>query len=535
MALAYALHTIEDQAMARLTNYGEYLEKYPPTHEVQIFEKSAWSCAHGVDRWWRDCGCSSGQHPGWNQAWRTPLREAFDWLRDTLAPAFEQKLAQMVHDPWEARNDYVRIILDGSPHTWEDFLSRHATASPAEVDRTLLIKLLELQRNALLMYTSCGWFFDEISGIETVQVIQYAGRALQLASELFDDTVEARFLEQLARAPSNIREHGDGRQIFEKFVRPAMVDLDKVGAHYAMSSMFEDYTDKSSIYCYAVERLAYRYQEVGRTRLALGRVRVTSETTHETEMLCFGVLHWGDHNISGCLRRCSPEEPSFEFTQEVFEIFTRGEFPVALSRLESYFGASTYNLRNLFRDEQRKILTTILESTLADVEGLYRQIYDINAPLLRFLKDIRIPAPAAIMAAAQYVINADLKRYFEADELDLGAVRELLESADMKAVPLDAAELEMAIRRRLEQTADAFRRTPHDLMLLRRFEAMVSLVQAFPFEINLRKIQNIFYEVLQHVHPEYRRKVQKRPPKKAQEWLRLFSSLGDKLAVRIPE
>jgi Domain of unknown function (DUF3536) len=456
-------------------------------------------------------------------------------LRDTLAPAFEQKLGQIVRDPWEARNDYIRIILDGSPHTWEDFLSRHAHISSADVDKTLLIKLLELQRHALLMYTSCGWFFDEISGIETVQVIQYAGRALQLANELFGNTAETRFLELLARAPSNIREHGDGRQIFEKFVHPAMVDLNKVGAHYAMSSMFEDYTDKSSIYCYAVERLAYRYQEVGRTKLALGRVRVTSEITHETETLCFGVLYWGDHNISGCLRSCTQEEPSPEFTQDVFDTFMRTDFPAAFSRLESYFGASTYSLRNMFRDEQRKILTTILESTLADAEALYRQIYDTNAPLLRFLKDIRIPAPAAIMAAAQYVINADLKRSFEADELDLDVVRELLENADMKAVPLDAATLEMTIRRRLEQTADAFRRMPDDVALLQRFEAMASLVQAFPFEINLRKIQNIFYEVLQRVYPEYQRKVQKRPLKKAQEWLRLFASLGDSLAVRIPE
>jgi len=535
MALAYALHTIESQELARLTNYGEYLEKYPPSHEVEIYEKSSWSCAHGVDRWWRDCGCSSGQHPGWNQAWRTPLREAFDWLRDTLAPAFEEKLGKIFHDPWEARNDYVRIILDRSPHTWNDYLNRHAAVSPEAIDRSQVVKLLELQRHALLMYTSCGWFFDEISGIETVQVIQYAGRALQLAHELFEDAIESRFLELLARAPSNIGGHKDGRRIFEKFVQPAMVNLDKVGAHYAISSMFEDYPDKISIYCYAVARQAYRYQEVGRTKLAVGRLRVTSEITDETQTLCFGVMHWGDHNISGCLRSCTQEEPSPEFTQDVFETFLRADFPATLFRLENYFGASGYSLRNLFRDEQRKILTTILESTLADAEGLYRQIYDTNAPLLRFLTDIRIPAPGAIMAAAQYILNASLKRSFEAEEIDLEVVRELLENADMKAVPLDATALEMTIRRRLEQTADAFRQTPHDLPLLQRFEAMVSLAQAFPFDINFRKIQNIFYELLQRVYPEYQRKVQKRPLKKAREWLRLFSSLGDKLVVRIPE
>jgi hypothetical protein len=174
MALAYALHYIESNQVARLTNYGEYLEKHPPTQEVQIHEKSAWSCAHGVARWMADCGCNSGGHGGWNQTWRRPLREALDWLRDELAPRFEEMAGQSLRDPWQARNEYISVILDRSPDNVARFMSEHGSRDLPQDDQVRVLKLMELQRHAMLMYTSCGWLFDELSGIETVQVIQYA-------------------------------------------------------------------------------------------------------------------------------------------------------------------------------------------------------------------------------------------------------------------------------------------------------------------------------------------------------------------------
>ena len=184
MALTYALQYIESQKLARLTNYGEYLEKHTPIFEVEILENTSWSCAHGVARWTADCGCNSGGHPGWNQAWRAPLREALDWLRDTLAPLFEEKAGDLLKDPWAARDDYIRVILDRTPENMDNFLRRHAAVELSDQEKVTVLKLLGVQRCALLMYTSCGWFFDELSGIETVQVIHYASRAISLMEEL---------------------------------------------------------------------------------------------------------------------------------------------------------------------------------------------------------------------------------------------------------------------------------------------------------------------------------------------------------------
>jgi alpha-amylase/alpha-mannosidase (GH57 family) len=209
MALAYALDRIESDAAIQLTNYAEFLENFPPTHEVQIIENTSWSCAHGVERWRSDCGCNSGR-AGWNQAWRGPLREALDYLRNCVAEVFESQGGALLRDPWAARDDYIDVILDRSPDSLWRFFEKHSRKELQPVETTDALKLLEMQRHAMLMYTSCGWFFDEVSGIETLQVLQYAGRVIQLARETGNLDLEPRFLERLAAAQSNVPEFGDG-------------------------------------------------------------------------------------------------------------------------------------------------------------------------------------------------------------------------------------------------------------------------------------------------------------------------------------
>jgi len=531
MALAYALHMIESQEVARLTNYGEYLEKHPPTHEVEIFENSSWSCVHGIERWRADCGCNSGGHPGWNQGWRAPLREALDWLRDSLAPAFEAGAGRLLKDPWRARDEYIQVILNRSPETVNRFFDTQAKQPLSDEEKITAIKLLEMQRHLMLMYTSCGWFFDELSGIETVQVIQYAGRALQLSGEVSGESVEAGFMERLEKAKSNIREHRDGRRIFERFVEPAAVDLAKVGAHYAMSSLFEDYEEQADISCFRADQEVYEHAEAGKVKVAVGRVKVASEITGEEERLCFGVLHWGDHNLSGCVRECSGEEPGEAAVGEILDTFGRGAFPETLQLLEKHLGASTYSLGSLFRDEQRKILDTILESTLSDTVSVYRRIYEPHAPLLRFLHHFDIPAPGAIQTAAEYALSASMKEAFQEEVLSRDTIEAILNSAELEGVALDTPDLEMAARRRTERTAEALAARPENLPLLEEFEAVVSLIKALPFEVNLRKVQDIYYHLSQHVYPGLREKAGKE--KEAQDWVKVFESLGEKLMVRV--
>ncbi len=531
MALAYALHTIEEAPAVTLTIYGEFLERHPPTHEVELFTPTAWSCVHGVGRWYRDCSCNTG-HAGWNQEWRTPLRDALDWLRDALAPRFEEKAGRLLEDPWAARDDYIRVVLDRSLESQAAFFTRHARQDLAPEDRVAALELLELQRHAMLMYTSCGWFFDELSGIETVQVIQYAGRALQLAERVLGaDDLEAGFLERLSAAKSNLPEHGDGQRIYEKFVRPAMVDLKSVAAHYAISSLFESYADKDRIYCYAVDREDAMRAHAGRRRLLVGRARITSEITGETANLSYGVLHFGDHNIQAGVREYRGTEAYDSLVQEASEAFVTGDLPATVRVLDHHFAGVTSSLRSLFRDEQRKVIGLILETTLADAESTMRQIYEHHAPILRFLAELGTPAPRALHNAAEFALNSSIGRALAEEEPDLDHIRSLLSAAELERVALDTAGLGYAMTRTLERLMESFARTPEKLALLQRIQGLVRIAVSTNLDSNLWRVQNQFHELMREIDPRMR----DRQTPGATTWMRYFTSLGELLGIHVGE
>ena len=530
MALAYSLEYLESNNLARLTNYGEFLEKHPAIFEVKIFESSSWSCIHGVERWWTDCGCNSGMHSGWSQTWRTPLREALDWLRDTLAPLYEEKATQFLTDPWAARNDYIGILLNRSRDNLMEFLQQHAVRELNPSEKSMVLKLLEIQRNAMLMYTSCGWFFDELSGLETVQVIQYAGRALQLAQEIFGDSLEATFLERLGHAKSNIPDHGDGRHIYEKFVKPAIVNLLTVGAHYAISSLFEEYQVQDRIFCYNIDREDYRLAEAGKAKLAVGRIRVSSDITWNSTTISFAVLHFGDHNLCGGVREFQGEGAYGIMAWEVTEAFSRADFPEAIRRIDYHFGTSTYSLRSLFRDEQRKILDQIMDLTMKEVWSAYGRIYTHYVPLMRFHMDLGVPLPRPFQVTAEIILNHQLRLAFLAPELDLQAIKSLLEEARFLQVALEGTGLEFALRKTIERLAERFQKHPADLTYLKQLEAAVSLETELPFALNYLKVQNIYYKMLNSIYPQWRQRSD-HGDEVAQAWVEYFVALGEKLSV----
>jgi alpha-amylase/alpha-mannosidase (GH57 family) len=532
MALAYAIHDVESLGQVRLTNYGEFLERFPPTHEVRVEEKTSWSCAHGVERWRSDCGCNTGAHVGWTQAWRAPLREALDWLRDCLASRFETRAAALLSDPWAARDDYIRVILDRSSDNVRGFLREHAPRDLSEADRITALKLLELERHAQLMFTSCGWFFDDIGGIEARQIIQYAGRALQLAGELFEDRLEAEFLERLEKARSNQPEAGDGKRIYEESVRPAMVSLEKVGAHYGVSSLFSEYGQTARIYCYSVVREDYSVLTSGRARLALGRAKVTSEITEESETVAFGVLHLGDHNLSGGILKYPGKEAYQRLVAEIGEPFRRADLTEILRMVDKNFGSGSYTLRFLFRDEQRQVLAVILRSVLADADAVYRQLYEEHAPLMRFLSSHGIPQPRGFRMAAELALARGFRQELEAPVPDVARISAILEEAGNVGIQFHEDGLGLAMRHTLERLSDALRANPREPGLLENLEDLVRVAHSLPFEVDFWKVQNTYYRMLQETLPESR-KAAGSGQEGAREWVDRFLALGESLSVKV--
>jgi hypothetical protein len=542
MGLSYALHHIEANGPARLTNYGEYLGGHPPGMEVEIVENTAWSCVHGVDRWRRDCGCCAGGHPGWNQAWRAPLRQALDWLRDELAPRYEAAAGEFFPDPWAARDAYIEVLLDRSRESVDAFLARAGGGHPPQGDRRVrALRLLEMQRHAMLMYTSCGWFFDDLSGIETVQILGYAGRVVQLAGQLFESPLEESLLSRLEGAKSNVVGKGTGRDLYERHVRPAMVDLPRVAAHYAVASIFEDFPPQARVYCYSVRREngrnfpPGRSGRAGRSRLAIGRVHITSEVTGKTADLVFGVLHLGDHNLNAGVRPYETEEGYQDLIAQAAVAFEHGDLADVIRQLDRYFIHVPYSLKSLFRDDQRRVLDLILGSKLGEVEGEFREVFEQHAPLMRFLRSLGNPLPKPFAAAAELVLSLDLKRSLENPAADLDEIHSLLAQRETLGVDLDTKGLSYTLTQALEILAIRLEASPESPDLLRRMAATVGLARKPPFKVDLWRAQNACYELRQRVYPGQREQAKADPLSNAAaaEWVELFRELSGRLGVRV--
>jgi alpha-amylase/alpha-mannosidase (GH57 family) len=535
MALAYALDCLEQNNEVRLTNYGEFLAKFPPVYEAEIHENTSWSCAHGIERWRSNCGCNGGR-AGWSQAWRTPLRTALDWLRDAITPLAEAAAAPLLRDLWAARDGYIAVLLDRSPHNVERFFAQHSAHPLSAEERTQSLKLLEMQRHALLMYTSCGWFFDDISGIETVQVLAYAGRVLQLAAEVFGTAgaaLEPEFVQRIAAAKSNVPEQKNGAAIYQRHVRGQRLGLEQVGAHYAIRSSFEAYPDEGQLFCFDVRRTALEVFSTGRGRIVLGQAEVCSRITEEREPVDFAVLHLGDHNLSAAVRRSHGGErskaiPFPAFVEEVRAAVGSAQLPEVIRLFDRYFGSTAYSLTSLFRDEQRHILQRILDSTLSEMEGHLRSVYEDHTALLRFLSQSGMPRPQALILAAEFVLNEDLRQALQAEPLDAVHLRELLEQAREDEVPLHGQELGYLASQSLKRALLRVQQNPGDPAALASALERTATLHTLPFEVNLWQAQNIWNTLLHSASPPELMRALQDPA-----WLDPFLELGRRLDLQV--
>jgi hypothetical protein len=451
---------------------------------------------HGVERWRSDCGCNSGGNSGWKQQWRQPLRAALDWLSTELAGAYEQGAAALLQDPWQARDDYIAVMLNRSPESVAAFLQRHARQPLDEEAAVAVLSLLEMQRHALLMFTSCGWFFDELSGLETVQIIQYAGRAIQLAEKYSPQKIEAPFLTRLALAKSNLHAEGDGAKIYVKSIKPAMIDLIKVGAHYAVSSVFEEYSEETGIFSYQALRKDFLLLSAGEMRLAIGRVFIRSSITHCADHISFCTLYFGVHALNSGVRSFRGEAAYLSMKKEIVIAFKDGDVATIIRRMDGHFGKHSYSLRNLFRDEQRKILRHILAGTLQDFEVKFTDLYDKSRSLAGFLRENGMPVPHRFMTTAETALNLQLQKLFTTESLDMIRLREIIDEICVWKVGVDKVALEFIVRRRLEKAMTELQEEPESPQRLAYLCLLMEAIAALAIEVNLWETQNQYWNLL---------------------------------------
>ncbi len=500
MALAYAMRLLEQDKTVKLTNYAAFLEQFPPEFECEIVEDTSWSCSHGVERWRSNCGCNGGR-PGWNQEWRAPLRQALDELRDALIPLTEQQGSDLFRNVWAARDAYIQVVLDRSTESADRFFAAQQAHPLNEDERVRALELMEMQRHAQLMYTSCGWFFDDIAGIETVQVIAYAARVLQLAGQVFGQQaalLEPAFLARLAQAHSNDPAAGNGAQIYKKCVDTQELHLEQVAAHYAISSVFSSFADETELFCYRVRRISYEIHTSGRGRLALGRVHVASSITGHAQSFSFAVLHFGDQNITAAVKAYSEADAAaFEtFSADAAGHVQRADFPEVIRLLDRFYGHADYSLTSLFTDEQRRIVQLILNSTLWDIENSLTSIYRDHASLLHYLSQAGLPKPPALTLAAGFAVNAGLRRVLEIEPVDVAQLRSFLALAKSDLVPLETATLSYIADKRMKRAMVELQMSSGSLEMLDRALVLARSLTELPFDLNLWQAQNIWYEIL---------------------------------------
>jgi len=445
--------------------------------------------------------------------------------------------ATLFKDLWAARDAYIDVILNRAQYVLNGFFETHQEHALSEAERVAALDLMELQRHTQLMYTSCGWFFDEVSGIETVQVIAYAGRVLQLAAKLFGEpgaALEKLFLDVLATANSNVPDLGSGAEVYRRYVTGMKIGLEQVGAHYAISSIFRPYPEDGEIFCYNVHRRSHEVYTSGRGRVALGGARIDSRITGDSEEICFAVLHLGDQNISAAVRRYDPEDAeqvaAFKaFSKDVGVAMRRANLPEVIRLIDHTFGEMAYSLLSLFADEQHRILQTILTQTLNEMEDSLRKIYDDHASLLDFLTDTGIATPPALEVAANYAINASLRRAIEADPFDPEYVLSLVERAGAEHITLNTQQLTFTAGQRMKRAMvrleAAVAGDPLANGALSHALAMAETFCKVPFEVNLWGAQNIWNDLLRRSDKTYW----------TEEWREDYRKLGEAMNIKVDQ
>jgi alpha-amylase/alpha-mannosidase (GH57 family) len=527
MGLADCLNRIEKDSPAKLINYGAYLAKYPPQYEAQIHENSSWSCVHGVERWRSNCGCNAGGGYGkWHQEWRAPLRFALNWLRDHLIPIYEQQAEEYVNNPWAVRNDYISVLLDRSEENIEAFLDKHTKRKLTKSERVHLLRLLEMQRNALLMYTSCGWFFDEISGIETGQILQYACRAIHYAKQVADVDYEPEFIIRLAQAPSNLSLYEDGGGVYEKNVQPAHVDLNRVAMHYAVSSLFEKYPEKLELFNYIATSEFFKKIEAGNQTLVIGRTVVRSKITHSEKHFSFAVLYLGQLNIIGNISLSLERERFDEMFIRVKTAFERADLAYVIGSLQEFFGPEKFSIWQLFKEEKLKVINSIAEKNLRNVESSFRKIQKENYQLFSGLAASGLPVPEAYLSAVEYVLDIDLKNFFTNEALIVHELERILNEYKKWQISFaDETAFKFAASERIYAELKTAERIGTPLSKLEHLNEILVLLNKMSIKLNVWKSETLYF----NLYKQFESRVRAYP---SPQWKAAFLRLGALLNVK---
>ena len=524
MALADCLRAVKASGLAKITNYGDYLEMYSPDYEVLIHENSSWSCVHGIERWRSNCGCNSGR-AGWHQLWREPLRNALNWLRDELIPIYEKETSLFVNDVWATRNDYISVILDRSEKNIDAFVERNAVRKLNNEERVHLLRLMEMQRNAILMFTSCGWFFDEISGLETNQITQYACRALDYAVQVADVDLHQEFTRRLSLAPSNVYENG--AVSYKKYVLPSRINLERTGMHYAAASLFEKFPQRLELFNYICTSEDFERTIAGNYRLVVGKTVIKSRITASEKLFNFAAIYLDQHNIIGNIST-EMDDKTFDLMKiQITEAFKSTNLGEVISVMQTFFGLEKYTLYDLFHDEKIKILNLISQKSLIEAENAFRNIYDDNYQLMSSMQNNGLSLPEAYTMAVAYIVNHDLEGFFSQENLPIPELQRLVNELKKWNIKLSNEQsFNLAASERIYLEIKKIEQSESSLEQIWKVNNILSVLQQMDVQLNIWKSQNSFCRIVKSLNNGEWVFI-------SPKWQEAFTTLGGLLKVKL--
>lgn len=442
--LAYAFAVEAPRRGVEVTTLARHLRGVVATHQVQVRE-SSWSCSHGVGRWREDCGCSTGGGPDWNQRWRAPLRSALDLLRDRAAEVFARRGAAVLVDPWAARDAYVAVLVGAvSP---DDFAAAHVTG-----DRVEAFTLLECQRHAMAMYTSCGWFFHDLAGLETVQVLRYAARVVDLLEELGEDPGVAAFLEVLGKAESNVAAEGNGRDVWRRHVLPSRVDAGRAVAHLALVELLERRPPGARVGPFDVAVVDHARSVRGTVALVSGEVAVTHGRTGRRSAHVYAALHLTTLEVIGAARPADPRRDG-DALASLREAFEGGAPVTTLLRLvDEGFGPGEFGLGAVLPDAADEIVHSTARALGERFAAASESVFADHRDALEALAAAGYPLPVELRTAAELSLSRQLEHEVlaqggSADPADYDAAVQVAREAGASGLSVDPPRARAVVER----------------------------------------------------------------------------------------
>ncbi len=509
LGLAYLLNVEAEAREMTPINYSAFLAENPPEDEVELKpgpngEGTAWSCAHGVGRWYRNCGCSTGGEAGWQQEWRSPLREALDNLRDRLNTSCEEIAKDLFHDLWQARDGYIEVILDRSEETLKKFFAEHAAAGLSPEQQTKALKVMEIQRQAQLMYTSCGWFFTELSGLETVQILKYAARAIELAEELTSSDFETSFVADLRKARSNIDEYQNGEWIYNNFVLKSRFTLEDIIGHYAVKALMRRGTHKGTqqkLFAYDLEVLEEDHFQAGNITIDLGVVKTTSRITLQEEEVCYALLNRSVGEKLRCFIRKNNGEWKYTEARAALQSAIIDGTDSLFTEVQRIWKTEAYDLNTLLIDQRQEIVSRLIAEQKKHLLPDYFRIYEKNQALLRTIAKLKVEAPEELAHPTRVALSYKiLEAIHAAAESENGHEQyekavELIQLGRKLGITLDLSQAAREMENHMQEILFRLKKKflPEDCEQLLTLN---SIQRRMHLELNSIPLQNILYDIL---------------------------------------